>query len=77
MIDYRASARLEGERCARRGLLPVANPYFDDLVLAAAWREGYEEARASILRLQRKLREEWLPVGINVPKHLRNFSWRF
>ena len=51
-------ARRDGSKSARRGLLPIANPYFDDRELAAAWREGYETEWSALVALGRKLGED-------------------
>lgn len=53
-----ATARRDGARSARIGLLRIANPYFDDQEAATAWREGYDIEWSARLRLERKLAED-------------------
>jgi len=45
----KAAAKQEGRYAAKRGLLPIANPYFDDAELAASWRDGYQETWSKVL----------------------------
>ena len=56
--DEKIAAKRDGRACARRGILPIANPYFDEPELAAAWRAGYEEEWSTLAALSRKLRED-------------------